>query len=575
MERFINLLIIDDDEKTQKGLKEILSGGGNNMLVVNTIAEALPILQKKEIGILLIDVDSPLFDGFEILKTIKDISLIKNIYILVITNNSYSGIKLVKGLNEGAIDYITKPFNPNLILAKIEVYKALFYKDQRINQLLNNIFPETVLEDLNRYGKFSPKRIENGVVLFTDFVGFSQKASKIKPLQLLKKLELYFTQFDEIIGRYKLEKIKTIGDSYMVIGGVTENNNEPAIRACLAALEIRDFMINEKSVAQAMNQDFWEIRIGIHMGPLVAGIIGTKKFNFDVWGDTVNIASRSEQNAEPNTINITDSVANNISAYFNLYSRGEMEIKKRGGSIEMYYLESLKTNYSQYKEGKIANGELRALCELSNVDADHMRKDLLNKLKASLPEEIVYHDLAHTLNVEKAALRLAKLEGLNEEEILILQTAVLYHDTGYIINDIENESFAINLAKLNLPKFGYNESQIAQIIQIIEATQHDNNHKPTTLLEKIMCDADHDYFGRADYYAVSKKLRTELENYGKVMTNKEWVVYQLNYLENKHEFYTDTAKNIRQYGKNLRIQELKKILKYEEEMEVRIKNKNQ
>lgn len=570
MERFINLLIIDDDEKTQKGLKEILSGGGNNILVVNTIAEALPILQKKEIGILLIDVDSPLFDGFEILKTIKDISLIKSIYILVITNNSYSGIKLVKGLNEGAIDYITKPFNPNLILAKIEVYKALFYKDQRINQLLNNIFPETVLEDLNRYGKFSPKRIENGVVLFTDFVGFSQKASKIKPLQLLKKLELYFTQFDEIIGRYKLEKIKTIGDSYMVIGGVTEHNNEPALRASLAALEIRDFMINEKSVAQAMKQDYWEIRIGIHMGPLVAGIIGTKKFNFDVWGDTVNIASRSEQNADPNTINITDSVAQQIMNYFDLRSRGEMEIKKRGGSIEMYYLESLKVDYSQYKEGKIANGELRSLCQLSNVDMDHMRKDLLNRLKASLPEEIVYHDLAHTLNVEKAALRLAKLEGLDEEETLILQTAVLYHDTGYIINDKDNELFAINLVKANLPKFGYNASQIQQIIQIIEATQHNNHNKPSTLLEKIMCDADHDYFGRADYYAVSKKLRMELENYGIEMTNKEWVIYQLNYLENMHEFYTDTAKNIRQYGKNLRIQELKKILKYEEEVESRI-----
>ncbi len=568
MERFINLLIIDDDEKTQKGLKEILSGGGNNILVVNTITEALPVLSKKEIGILLIDVDSPSFDGFEIFKAIKEISVIKNIYILVITTNSYSGIKMVKGLNEGAIDYITKPFNPNLILAKIEVYKALFYKDQRINQLLNNIFPVTVLEDLNRYGKFSPKRVENGVVLFTDFVSFSQKASKIKPLQLLKKLEMYFTQFDEIIGRYKLEKIKTIGDSYMVLGGVTEDNSEPAVRACLAALEIRDFIINEKNVAQAMKTDYWEIRIGIHMGPLVAGIIGTKKFSFDVWGDTVNIASRAEQNAEPNTISLTDIVTENITQYFDVISRGKMEIKKRGGSLEMYFLDKLKVQYSLYNEGKIASGEIRSICQLSNVDADHMRKNILNRLKASLPEEIVYHDLGHTLNVEKAALRLAKLEGLDEEEILLLQTAVLYHDTGYIINDVDNEMFAINLAKANLPKYGYNEQQIETIIQIISATQH-NGKKPETLLEMIMCDADHDYFGRADYYSVSKKLRQELENYDKVMTDKEWVVYQLNYLENIHEYYTETAKNIRQYGKSLRIQELKKILKYEEEASAR------
>ncbi len=568
MERFINLLIIDDDEKTQRGLKEILSGSGNNTLIVNTISEALPVLKKKEIGVLLIDIDNPSFEGFEIFKTIKEVSFIKNIYIIVITNNSNSGVKMVKGLNEGAIDFITKPFNPNLILAKIEVYKTLFYKDQRINQLLNNIFPETVLEDLNRNGKFSPKRVENGVVLFTDFVSFSQKSSKIKPLQLLKKLEYYFTQFDEITGRYKLEKIKTIGDSYMVIGGVTEKNEEPAIRACLAALEIRNFMINEKSLAEAMNLDYWEIRIGIHMGPLVAGIIGAKKYSFDVWGDTVNIASRAEQHASSNSINITDVVANKISKYFDIHTRGKVDIKKRGGNVEMFYVEQLKHEYSLYTEGKIANGELRSLCELSNVDSAHMRKDLLNRLKAFLPEEIVYHDLAHTLNVEKAALRFAKLEGLDEEEILILQTAVLYHDTGYIINNVDNESFAINLAKNNLPKYGYSQAQIDQIIQIIEATQH--NHKvPVTLLEQIMCDADHDYFGRADYYAVAKKLRMELENYGLKMTNKEWVIFQINYLEKTHVYYTETAKNIRLFGKNLRIQELKKILKYEEEAESR------
>ena len=560
MERFINVLVIDNDEKIRNGLKEILGGSGNNLLFVNSIPESFPILKKKEIGILLINIDDISFTGFELFKTIKEHSYSKSIYIIAITSNAYTGIKMVKGMNEGAIDYITKPFNPNLILAKIEVYKTLFYKDQRINQLLNNIFPEKVLEDLNNNGKFSPKRVENGVVLFTDFVKFSQKASKINPLQLLKKLEHYFTQFDEIIGRYKLEKIKTIGDSYMVIGGVTENNSEPAIRACLAALEIRNFMMNEKSIAEAMNLDFWEIRIGIHMGPLVAGIIGTKKYSFDVWGDTVNIASRAEQNANSNTITITEIVQNSINNYFEFNQLGKVDIKTRGGQIEMFTLNKLKNEFSLYKEGKIANSQIRNLCELSNVDFDHMRKDLLNKLKSSLPEEVVYHDLAHTLNVEKAALRLAKLEGLDEEEIMILQTAVLYHDAGYIVSNVDNEKFAINLAKTNLSKFGYTEQQINEIIEIIDATKQITIKTPN-LLAKIMCDADHDYFGRADYYAVSQKLREENKNYGKTMTDKEWIIYQLNYLENIHEYKTDTAKNIRLYGKNIRISELKKSLK--------------
>jgi adenylate cyclase len=560
MERFINVLVIDNDVKNRNGLKEILGGSGNNLLFVNSIDESYPILQKKEIGILLINIDDISFKGFELFKTIKDHSYSKSIYIIAITSNAYTGIKMVKGMNEGAIDYITKPFNPNLILAKIEVYKTLFHKDQRINQLLNNIFPEKVLEDLNNNGKFSPKRVENGVVLFTDFIKFSQKASKIKPLQLLKKLEHYFTQFDEIIGRYKLEKIKTIGDSYMVIGGVTEDNQQPAIRACLAALEIRNFMLNEKSIAEAMNQDFWEIRIGIHMGPLVAGIIGSKKYSFDVWGDSVNIASRAEQSANENSIVITEKIQADIKEYFEVTNLGKLEIKTRGGKIEMFTLNKLKNEYSLYKEGKIANGQIRTLCELSNVDFDHMRKDLLNKLKSSLPEEVVYHDLAHTLNVEKSALRLAKLEGLNEEETMLLQTAVLYHDAGYIVSNVDNEKFAINLAKVNLAKFGYTDFQIDEIIKIIDATKQISDTTPD-LLSQIMCDADHDYFGRADYYAVSKKLREENENYGKIMTEKEWILYQLNYLENIHEYKTETAKNIRQFGKNIRINELKNALK--------------
>ena len=558
MERFINLLIIDEDDKSQKGLKGILSGAGNNILSVHTFFDAIPILSKKEIGILLINIDCPSFPGFDVFRQIKEISIVKSIYIIVISIDIYSGSKMIKGLNEGAIDNITKPFNPNLIVSKIEVYKSLFYKDQRIGQLLGNIFPQNVLDELNTNGKFSPKRVENGVVLFTDFVNFSQKASKVKPMQLLRKLEHYFTHFDEIIGRYNLEKIKTIGDSYMVLGGVTENNKQPAIRACLAALEIRDFMINEKILAKAMKQDYWEIRIGIHQGPLVTGIIGTKKFSFDVWGDTVNIASRAENSASPNTISITSTIANQIKEYFVINSRGNVEIKKRGGDVEMFFLEQLKIDHSFYKEGKLASPEILEMCELSQIDFIHMRKNILNILKASLPDEVAYHDLSHTLNVEKSVTRYAKLEGLNEDEIIILQTAALYHDAGFILTNKDNEEFAANLASIHLPKFGYKEDIISEIISIIHSTNHNKPKK--TLLQKIMSDADHDYFGRADYYSVANRLRTEMANYGLEMTDKEWIEYQLNYLEGKHRFYTETAKNIRLHGKILRIQELKNEL---------------
>jgi class 3 adenylate cyclase/HD superfamily phosphodiesterase len=556
MERFINILIVDENQTNQKGLKEILSGGGNNVLLAYNTEEAATILHQKEIGILLVNSDDSPEKASELLKLKNNQS--KNIYKIVMTADSVNGSKMVKGLNEGAVDFITIPFNPNLIQAKIEVFKSLFYKDQRINELLGNIFPATVLEDLNTNSKFSPKRIENGIILFTDFVDFSLKSRDIKPFRLLKKLEYYFTKFDEIVERYKLEKIKTIGDAYMVLGGVTENQQEPEVRACLAALEMRNFMRSEKEIALALNRDYWEVRIGLHMGPLVAGIIGTSKISFDVWGDTVNIAARAEAGSKPGCITITKNIANAVKEYFHLEQRGDVNIHKRGGSIEMFYLTELKLEHCLYGEGKIAGTALRIQCGLSSIDFPNMRKDCLNLLKSLLPEGILYHDLSHTYNVEKAAVRFAKLEGIEEESILLLQTAVLYHDAGFILQYNDNEHFAEQLARKTLPKYGYSEEQIEVIANIIASTAA--NNFPKTLLEKIMCDADHDYLGRADYYTVVAKLRTELENFGEIMNDATWIDFQLDYLEKKHRFFTETAKNIRLHGKKARIEELKKQL---------------
>ena len=170
---------------------------------------------------------------------------------------------------------------------------------------MENIFPSTILTDLNSLGRFSPKKVNEGVVLFTDFVAFTKSAKLKKPLELLRELEGYFKKFDEIMDRYCLEKIKTIGDAYMALAGVTEKNQNPAIRATLAAIEIRDYVISRKQLANATNTSSWDIRIGLHSGPLVAGIIGSKKISFDVWGDTVNIAARAEQNSVENNITVT------------------------------------------------------------------------------------------------------------------------------------------------------------------------------------------------------------------------------------------------------------------------------
>ena len=554
MERFINILVIDNNPININGLRAMLSGGGNNLIFCEDEELAIPILEKRKIGIILINIERQSVNGFELLQRLSSNPNSTEAYKIVISESTSSGARLVKGLREGAVDYLSSPFNPNLVKAKIEVFKTLYFKDRRINQLLGNIFPQNVLTDLNTTGKFSPKRIEEGVVLFTDFVAFSKIAKHQKPMELLHRLEEYFNKFDEIIERYDLEKVKTIGDAYMALAGVNEPNKKPAVRACLAALEMRDYIINRKQLALATNQEFWEIRIGIHSGPLVAGIIGSKKISFDVWGDTVNIAARAEQNSEANNISITDRIAGHVLPYFDLTHRGEIEIKY-GGQVDMFFLEKLKPKFSLFKEGKLANSKLRKGCDLVTMDFDFARKFILNKLKSSLPDELVYHDIKHTLNVERSAERLANLEGVEGEELILLKTAVLFHDAGFIFTYEKNEDLAIKLIENELPSYGYSDEQIKKIAKIIKSTTREV--EPQTLLEKIMCDADHDYLGRADYHVVANRLRTELETQNRGMTDLEWIEFQLNYLEKVHEFYTETAKNIRERGKQLRIQELK------------------
>ena len=215
--------------------------------------------------------------------------------------------------------------------------------------------------------------------------------------------------------------------------------------------------------------------------------------------------------------------------------------------------------------GLFPSAKLRTVCGLASMDFDQMRENIITRLRSLLPETVVYHDVPHTLNVEKAATRYAKLEGVDSESILLLRTATLFHDAGYIYSNKNNEDFGINMAKSMLPNFGYSDIQIEIIEKIINSTKR--SVEPTSLMEMIMCDADHDYLGRPDYYAIANKLRQEYENEDRTMTDKEWIEFQLHFLENVHVYYTQTAKNIRDIGKSARIRELNVKLKQLEESE--------
>lgn len=214
-------------------------------------------------------------------------------------------------------------------------------KDERdrSKELLLNILPEETARELETNGHAKTHFYDNVTVLFTDFKGFSTIAGKLTPIQLVAELNEYFMAFDEIVGKYNLEKIKTIGDAYMCAGGIPTVNDTHPLNTVKAALAMQDYMAKRKQEQQLKNMASWELRIGIHTGPVVAGVVGKKKYAYDIWGDTVNIASRMESNGEPGKVNISATTFHLISEHYQCLYRGKISAKNIG-EVDMYFVES-------------------------------------------------------------------------------------------------------------------------------------------------------------------------------------------------------------------------------------------
>jgi adenylate cyclase len=208
---------------------------------------------------------------------------------------------------------------------------------KRSNELLLNILPEETAAELKTYGKVEAQKFDSVTVLFTDFVGFTAFAENLSPEKLVETVDFYFSKFDTIIDKYELEKIKTIGDSYMCAGGLPFVTFDHAYKMILAAQEMLDFVSMSKVENQSQHIRF-DIRIGINTGPVVAGIVGTKKFAYDIWGDTVNIASRMESNSESGKINISENTYQLVKDRLDCECRGSITVKNRG-EMKMYFVE--------------------------------------------------------------------------------------------------------------------------------------------------------------------------------------------------------------------------------------------
>lgn len=424
---------------------------------------------------------------------------------------------------------------------KVDEQQALLkIEKDRTEQWLLNTLPSQVVIELKRNGKVKAQAFKQVSIMFTDVVGFTRISESMEPSRIVSKLDILFQKFDEIIQANNLEKIKTIGDAYMCAGGVPVENSTNPIDACCAALQIQAFMDKLKYEAIADHEDYWEIRLGINTGPVIAGIIGNIRLAYDVWGSSVNLAQRMEMLGEPGKVTITGNTFQHIEPYFEYEYKGKALTKSRV-KVDMYEVQRIKPELSINGEGLYPNTrfeEIKKLHHYSSIKYYKTEHYVMGILRKNLSESLYYHSINHTKDVVKSVERIALLEGVTDEGLFLLKTAALFHDAGFIEQYDHNEAIGARMAKEILPKYGYTELHVKTIVELIHATEIPQ--RPINNLQEIICDADLDYLGRDDFEEIADKLCQELIEMGKIKTRKEWDEIQVKFLS-QHLYFTTTA----------------------------------
>lgn len=391
-------------------------------------------------------------------------------------------------------------------------------------------------------------------VLFADIHGFAKLVESMDSAALMDELDEILFEFDAIVSKYRIEKIKTIGDTFMCAGGIPVKNITNPIDVVMAAMEMRNCLERYEAGKRGNNKRIWDLKIGIHTGPVTATASGKKKINYDIKGDTVNTASRVQGVCGNGTIFLSVMTYELVKEFFDCEYCGKLPVKYKG-DLQMYRLKGLKPEFSVNGDGRMHNESFRIKFGL--IQFTDIQEIILDKLEKELPGYLYYHNVKHTVDVVTEVELIGWGEGCTDEEILILKTAGLFHDAGHIISYDNHEYHSTVLAKAILPEFSYSRDQIERICSIIMATKLPP--KPVNLLESIICDSDLDYLGRSDFIPVSNTLFEELKAQNKVGSLNDWNKIQVKFISG-HQYFTETARSLREVNKQLQIERIQNLI---------------
>jgi len=277
--------------------------------------------------LILLDVTMPGMDGYEVCSQLKADPATRDIPVIFLTAKTEAEDE-TRGFEVGAVDYIHKPFSPPVVQARVQTHlllrdarEQLTAEKRRLDLLLDNILPAAAVVEIKETGGVNPRRFENVAVLFSDLVSFTSYCDQHSAEEVVKDLEALFVIFERCARDFGLEKIKTIGDAFMATAGLLAPHADPLRGAVSCALAIH------REIA-AMGKD-WSVRSGVHVGPVMAGIVGSERYQFDLWGDTVNVASRLTGAAAPGCVGLLEDIGHGLEGAV-IHSRGEVTLKGKG-----------------------------------------------------------------------------------------------------------------------------------------------------------------------------------------------------------------------------------------------------
>jgi class 3 adenylate cyclase len=400
-------------------------------------------------------------------------------------------------------------------------------------------------------------KFEMATVMFANIHGFTKIAEDMDSTAMMDELDEIIFHFDKILKKYNIAKIKTIGDTIMAAGGIPRKNITNPVQVVLAALEMQDFL-KQHSQKKGKKSKIWELKIGIHTGPVTATKTGKKKISYDIKGDTVNMATRIQSYAKDGDVIISVMTYELIKEFFVCEYFGKMPVKYKG-DLQLFTATMLRQEYSSDSSKVVPNEKFNIKFKL--IQFTDIQEIILDKLEKELPSCLYYHNVKHTVDVVTEVELIGWAEGVKDEDILLLKTAALFHDSGHIVSYDDHEYQGTLLAREILPGFGYSSEQIEKICNIILATKLPP--EPQNLLEEIICDADLDYLGRSDMIPVSNTLYKELKEQAKIGTLNDWNRLQIKFISG-HQYFTDTARSLREVNKQKQIERIRNLLNGDE-----------